>query len=124
MLLLWHLHNTCNICIHDLPDMYICPQPLGLWPSGFGIHIRQILHAHVATITCTGYLIQKNGQPYIYALQYMIWLVTTLLLLLFLLSQKGQGAPGREPLFSEEEKKQMMLHAYHRQEQLKVHIRH
>ena len=37
-----------------------------------------------------------------------------------LLSQKGQGAPGREPLFSEEEKKQMMLHAYHRQEDLKV----
>ena len=36
------------------------------------------------------------------------------------LTQKGQGAPGREPVFSEEEKKQMMLHAYHRQEELKV----
>ena len=38
------------------------------------------------------------------------------------LSQKGQGAPGREPVFSEEEKKQMMLHAYHRQEELKVRM--
>ena len=36
--------------------------------------------------------------------------------------QKGQGAPGREPVFSEEEKKQMMFHAYHRQEELKVKI--
>ena len=38
------------------------------------------------------------------------------------LPQKGQGAPGREPVFSEEEKKQMMLHAYRRQEELKVHM--
>ena len=36
--------------------------------------------------------------------------------------QKGQGAPGREPVFSEEEQKQMMLHAYRRQEELKVKI--
>ncbi|XP_065909047.1 cilia- and flagella-associated protein 298-like [Dysidea avara] len=35
------------------------------------------------------------------------------------LQKKGQGAPGREPVFSEEEKKQMMFHAYHRQEELK-----
>ena len=40
------------------------------------------------------------------------------------LPQKGQGAPGREPVFSEEEKKQMMLHAYRRQEELKVLYAH
>jgi hypothetical protein len=36
------------------------------------------------------------------------------------LQKKGQGAPGREPVISEEERKQMMLHAYRRQEELKV----
>ena len=34
-----------NMGTRDLPDMY------GLRPSG--IHIRQISHAHVTTITCT-----------------------------------------------------------------------
>ena len=29
------LHNTCNMCIGDLPDMYVCLQPLGLWPSAY-----------------------------------------------------------------------------------------
>ena len=41
----------------------------------------------------------------------------------FCLLQKGQGAPGRESVFSEEEKKEMKLHAYHRQEELKVRTR-
>lgn len=32
--------------------------------------------------------------------------------------------PGREPLMSEEERKLLMLHAYKRQEQIKVSISH
>ena len=44
------LHNTCNMCICDLPDMYaLIPQACSPWSSG--IHIRQIPHAHVTTIT-------------------------------------------------------------------------
>jgi hypothetical protein len=35
------------------------------------------------------------------------------------LQKKGQGAPGREPVFSETEQKLMMAHAYKRQEELK-----
>ncbi|KAI8498537.1 hypothetical protein Bbelb_237390 [Branchiostoma belcheri] len=35
------------------------------------------------------------------------------------IQKRGQGAPGREPVFSEEEKKQMMLHAYRKQEEMK-----
>ncbi|XP_047108104.1 cilia- and flagella-associated protein 298-A [Schistocerca piceifrons] len=35
------------------------------------------------------------------------------------LQKKTEGAPAREPVFSEEERKQMMLHAYRRQEELK-----
>ena len=34
------LHNTCNMCICDFPDMNV----LGLW---------QIPYAHVITITCS-----------------------------------------------------------------------
>lgn len=34
--------------------------------------------------------------------------------------QKGQGPPGREPVFNEEQKKQMMAYAYRKQEELKV----
>ena len=36
------------------------------------------------------------------------------------LQKRGDGAPGREPVVGEEERKQMMLHAYRRQEELKV----
>ncbi|XP_076005807.1 cilia- and flagella-associated protein 298 [Genypterus blacodes] len=35
------------------------------------------------------------------------------------IQKKGQGAPGREPLITEEQQKQMMLHQYRRQEELK-----
>ncbi|KAL6473185.1 hypothetical protein MHYP_G00193730 [Metynnis hypsauchen] len=35
------------------------------------------------------------------------------------IQKRGQGAPGREPLVSEEEHKQMLLHHYRRQEELK-----
>lgn len=35
------------------------------------------------------------------------------------LQKSGEGAPGREPIFSEAERKQMMMHAYRRQEELK-----
>ncbi|GLV35814.1 uncharacterized protein CBL_01034 [Carabus blaptoides fortunei] len=35
------------------------------------------------------------------------------------LSHKGQGPPGREPVMSEDERKQLMLHAYRKQEELK-----
>ena len=38
------------------------------------------------------------------------------------LQKKGQGAPAREPVFSEEEQKQMMAYAYKKQEELKVYI--
>ncbi|XP_064008491.1 cilia- and flagella-associated protein 298 isoform X2 [Pogoniulus pusillus] len=34
-------------------------------------------------------------------------------------TQRGQGAPGREPLISHEEQKQMMLYYYKKQEELK-----
>ncbi|XP_030058004.1 cilia- and flagella-associated protein 298 isoform X2 [Microcaecilia unicolor] len=34
-------------------------------------------------------------------------------------TQKGQGAPAREPVISNEEQKEMMLHYYRRQEELK-----
>ncbi|XP_066592058.1 cilia- and flagella-associated protein 298-A [Prorops nasuta] len=36
------------------------------------------------------------------------------------LQKRGSGQPCREPLMSEEERKQLMLHAYRRQEELKV----
>lgn len=36
------------------------------------------------------------------------------------LQKRGAGKPASEPLMSEEERKQLMLHAYRRQEQLKV----
>ncbi|XP_075226951.1 cilia- and flagella-associated protein 298 isoform X2 [Lycorma delicatula] len=38
------------------------------------------------------------------------------------LTKMGQGPPAREPVVSEEERKQMMLHAYRRQEELKESI--
>ena len=39
---------------------------------------------------------------------------------LVLVLQKGQGPPGREPVFNEEQRKQMMTYAYRKQEELKV----
>ena len=39
------IHNSCNMAIRDLPDMYT------LIPRASGIHIRQIPHGHVTTIT-------------------------------------------------------------------------
>lgn len=36
------------------------------------------------------------------------------------LQKKGQGPPAREPVFTEDDKKLMMAHAYKRQEELKV----
>ena len=45
------IHNTCNMAIRDLPDMYtLIPRACG--PRTSGIHIRQIPHGHVTTITC------------------------------------------------------------------------
>ncbi|KAL1502033.1 hypothetical protein ABEB36_007241 [Hypothenemus hampei] len=35
------------------------------------------------------------------------------------LSKRGDGAPSREPIMSEEQRKQLMLHAYRKQEELK-----
>ena len=44
------IHNTCNMGARDLPDMYaLSPQACG--PRASGIHIRQIPHAHITTIT-------------------------------------------------------------------------
>lgn len=34
--------------------------------------------------------------------------------------QRGQGAPAREPVLSENEQKAMMAYYYHKQEELKV----
>ena len=36
--------------------------------------------------------------------------------------QRGQGAPGREPVVSEEEQKKMMAYYYKKQEEMKVCI--
>jgi hypothetical protein len=36
------------------------------------------------------------------------------------LQKKGKGAPGREPVVSEEEQKQMMAYFYRKQEDMKV----
>lgn len=36
------------------------------------------------------------------------------------LQKRGSGRPAREPLMTEDEQKQFMLHAHRRQEQLKV----
>lgn len=35
------------------------------------------------------------------------------------ISKRGQGVPAREPIMNEEQRKQMMLHAYRRQEEIK-----
>ena len=40
------LHISCNIGMNDLPDMY------ALSPQALDIHIRQITHTYVTTITC------------------------------------------------------------------------
>jgi len=45
------LHISCNMCTRDLPDMYAL-SPWACGPRALGIHIRQIPHAHVTTITC------------------------------------------------------------------------
>lgn len=38
------------------------------------------------------------------------------------LQKSGSGPPGREPVLSAEEQKAMMMHAYRRQEELKVSL--
>lgn len=38
------------------------------------------------------------------------------------ISKSGCGPPPKEPIMSEEEKKLMMLHAFRRQEELKVSL--
>ena len=46
------IHNSCNMAIRDLPDMYtLIPRACG--PRASGIHIRQIPHGHVTTIKWT-----------------------------------------------------------------------
>ena len=44
------IHNSCNMAIRDLPDMYAL-SPWASDPQASGIHIRQIPHGHVTTIT-------------------------------------------------------------------------
>ncbi|KAK0162156.1 hypothetical protein PV327_008517 [Microctonus hyperodae] len=39
------------------------------------------------------------------------------------LQKRGSGRPAREPLISENEHKQLMLHAFRRQEELKIHLK-
>lgn len=39
--------------------------------------------------------------------------------LIIKIQKKGQGPPSREPVFSEEQRKQMMAYAYRKQEDLK-----
>lgn len=35
------------------------------------------------------------------------------------ISKRGDGPPGREPVMTEEQRKELMLHAYRKQEELK-----
>lgn len=35
------------------------------------------------------------------------------------ISKRGDGPPGREPIMTEEQRKELMLHAYRKQEELK-----
>ena len=44
------INNACNISIHDLSDTVCMPEGRGPWAYTY-IHIRQIPHAHVTTIT-------------------------------------------------------------------------
>jgi len=44
------LYISCNMCTCDLPGMYAL-RPRACGPRALGIHIRQIPHAHVTTIT-------------------------------------------------------------------------
>ena len=48
------LHISCNIGTRDLPDMYA----LIISPRALGIHIRQITHAYVTTITYDMYALR------------------------------------------------------------------
>ena len=56
------IHIICNMCSHDLPDMYTL-SPWACGPRASGIHIRQIPRAHVTTITYNTYsnTIHKNA---------------------------------------------------------------
>ena len=59
------VHNSCNMCIRGLPDMYtLSPRACG--PRASGVHIRQTTHAHVTTITCNIviiiFLYRKDGK--------------------------------------------------------------
>ena len=52
------LHNSSNMCICDLPDMY------ALSPWALGIHIMQTPHVHVTTITYNTFTPQIKGPVY------------------------------------------------------------
>ena len=47
------------MAIRNLPDVY------ALSPRASGIHIREIPHGHVTTITCDTFTPQTNPQGYI-----------------------------------------------------------
>ena len=49
------------MAIRDLPDMYAL-SPQACDPQASGIHIRQIPHGHVLTITCTTLRGQIKGK--------------------------------------------------------------
>ena len=60
------LHNTCNMNIHDFPDM----KALIPWACGhqaLGIHIRQILHAHFKTIILCDQICQQVSYMYMHS---------------------------------------------------------
>ena len=42
------IHNCCNMCIHDLLDMY-CPHPSGLSPQASGIATYQANPSYIYT---------------------------------------------------------------------------
>ena len=52
-------HNSYATSTCGLPNMYVQPQPSGLWLSGLGAHIRQTTHIH--GITTYNMYIHING---------------------------------------------------------------
>ena len=63
------IHITCNMGAHDLPDMYAL-SPWACGSQALGIHTRQILCAHVTTITYI-YTVYININIYIYTYIYI-----------------------------------------------------
>ena len=65
------LHNTCKMCIRDLPVMNaLIPQACDPWASR--IHIKEIPHAHVITIACNTFTPKINISDILYCKDYIM----------------------------------------------------